>query len=146
MPMGKLFTPAASPTPSNQECILHNRTTLGERVADARETLGMTQAEAAQRMAVKVSTLKSWETGRTQPRPNKLQMLAGVLGVPFSWLLEGREEYDPLAEGPSRLDTLEHKVERMQQLQAELGQLCEEIARDVAEIRKVDDELEELVA
>lgn len=125
---------------------MQNDTTLGERVSEAREAIGLSLEEAAQRMAVKTATLKGWETGKTQPRPNKLQMLAGVLGVPFSWLLEGGEEHDPIADGNSRLAQLEHKVERMRQLQAELGQLCEEIANEVAVCRQIDEELEELVA
>lgn len=125
---------------------MQNDTTLGERVREAREAIGLSLEEAAQRMAVKTMTLKSWETGKTQPRPNKLQMLAGVLGVPFSWLLEGGEQHDPIIDGNSRLAQLEHKVERMRLLQAELGQLCEEIAHEVAVCRQIDEELEELVA
>ena len=125
---------------------MHHDTTLGERVAEARESRGLTLEQAAQRMAVKTGTLKSWEAGKTQPRPNKLQMLAGVLGVPFSWLLEGGPEYDPISDGQSRLAQLENKVERMRQLQVELSQLCDEIAAEVAVCRQIDDELEELVA
>lgn len=125
---------------------MQNDTTLGERVSEAREAIGLTLEEAAQRMAVKTVTLKNWEAGKTQPRPNKLQMLAGVLGVPFSWLLEGGEEHDPIVDSNGRLAQLEHKVERMRQLQAELSQLCEEIAQEVAVCRQIDEELEELVA
>ena len=102
--------------------------------------------QAAQRLAVKTTTLKNWENGKTQPRPNKLQMLAGVLGVPFSWLLEGGEEHDPITDGHSRLAQLESKVERMRQLQGELSLLCDEIAVEVAACRQIDDELDELVA
>ena len=130
----------------SKECILHSETTLGERVTEAREARGLTQEEAAQRMAVKIVTFKGWESGKTQPRPNKLQMLAGVLGVPFTWLLEGGEEHDPIAEDHNRLAQLEIKVERMRQLQSELGQLCDEIAHEVAVCRQRDLELEELVA
>ncbi|MDH3741111.1 MAG: helix-turn-helix domain-containing protein [Hyphomicrobiales bacterium] len=125
---------------------MQNDTTLGERVSEAREAIGLSLEEAAQRMAVKTATLKGWEAGKTQPRPNKLQMLAGVLGVPFSWLLDGSDEHDPMSEDNSRLDQLEHKLTRMRQLQAELGLLCDEIAHELAEIRKVDEQLEELVA
>ncbi|NNE24950.1 MAG: helix-turn-helix domain-containing protein [Rhizobiales bacterium] len=125
---------------------MQNDTTLGERVSEAREALGLSLEEAAQRLAVKKATLKSWEAGRTQPRPNKLQMLAGVLGVPFSWLLNGSDEHDPMSDDSSRLDQLELKLTRVRQLQAELGLLCDEIAHELAEIRKVDEHLEELVA
>lgn len=125
---------------------MHNETTMGERVTEAREARGLSLAQAAQRMAVKTVTLKNWENDKTQPRPNKLQMLAGVLGVPFSWLLEGADEHDPMADGSTRLAQLEQKIERMRQLQTELGQLCDEIALEVAACRKTDEELEQLVA
>lgn len=125
---------------------MHNTATLGDRITEARETLGLTLDQAARRMAVKTVTLKNWENGQAQPRPNKLQMLAGVLGVSISWLLEGGAEHDPMGDGPGRLAQLELKVERMRQLQFELSQLCDEIANEVAVCRQIDEELEELVA
>ncbi len=121
-------------------------TTLGERIAEARDARGLSVAQTAQRTAVGSNTLRNWESGATSPRPNKLQMLAGVLGVPLSWLLNGSDEHDPLSDSPSRLDQLEQKIERMNLLQRELFQLSNEVTEEIAAIRKIDEELEELVA
>lgn len=63
--------------------------TFGDRVAAARETLGLDQAELARRLGVKAQTIASWEADRSEPRANKLQMLAGMLNVSMIWLMTG---------------------------------------------------------
>ena len=63
--------------------------TFGDRVAAAREELGLTQSQLANRLGVRLSTVEKWESDRSEPRANKLQMLAGVLNVSIIWLLTG---------------------------------------------------------
>ena len=63
--------------------------TMGGRISRARESLGMTTAQLARQLGVQTPTLRAWETDRSQPRANRLQMLAGVLNVSLSWLLYG---------------------------------------------------------
>ena len=67
-------------------------TTFGDRVAGARERAGMTQAEMAKRLGVKLKTLKGWEDDLSEPRANKLSMMAGLLNVSLLWLLSGEGE------------------------------------------------------
>ncbi len=125
---------------------MSNSTTLAERIIEARETRGLTVHQATQRMAVKAKTFHNWETGQTTPSPSKLQMLSGVLGVPLFWLINGSADHDPMNDDPSRLDQLEQKVKRMNLLHRELYQLSTEIAKEVAIIRQMDADFEELVA
>ena len=63
--------------------------TFGDRVTGAREAAGMSQKSLSKRLGIKLSTLQSWENDMSEPRANKLQMLAGVLNVSLTWLLEG---------------------------------------------------------
>lgn len=63
--------------------------TLGDRVAAGREQAGMTQSQLAKRIGVKVSTLRGWENDLSEPRANRLSMLAGILNVSVMWLLTG---------------------------------------------------------
>lgn len=63
--------------------------TFGDRVTGAREAAGMSQKDLSKRLGVKLSTLQGWEDDLSEPRANKLQMLAGVLNVSLTWLLEG---------------------------------------------------------
>lgn len=63
--------------------------TFGDRMTAARERLGLTQAQLAQRLGVKTQTITAWEQDRAEPRANRLQMLAGMLNVPMVWLMTG---------------------------------------------------------
>ncbi|MEZ5715662.1 MAG: helix-turn-helix transcriptional regulator [Paracoccaceae bacterium] len=63
--------------------------TFGDRVTGAREAAGMTQKQLAKRLGIRLSTLQGWENDLSEPRANKLQMLAGLLNVSLAWLLEG---------------------------------------------------------
>lgn len=47
----------------------------------ARVNAGLTQKEAADRLGVDVSTVISWENGKTSPKAVQLQRLCEVYGV-----------------------------------------------------------------
>jgi HTH-type transcriptional regulator, cell division transcriptional repressor len=64
--------------------------TLGGRIVHARETAGLTTGELAARLGVTAKTMANWENDRAEPRSNKLNTLAGLLGVSPTWLLAGR--------------------------------------------------------
>lgn len=121
-------------------------TSIAHRLVEAREAAGLTQAEAARLAAVSQKTLKAWEAGKTTPRPNKLQMLAGVLSVPLLWLLGGGEQYEPVDSRTSRLDILEQKVSRLADLQREISVISGEIAADLTAIRQLEAELDQLAS
>ena len=66
--------------------------TFGDRVAAAREAAGMSQSHLARCLGVKKSTLTGWEDDISEPRANKLSMMAGLLNVSITWLLTGEGE------------------------------------------------------
>jgi len=63
--------------------------TFGDRVAGARAATGMSRSQLARRLGVKKSTVVGWENDLSEPRANKLSMLAGLLNVSIIWLLTG---------------------------------------------------------
>lgn len=67
--------------------------TIGPRITSAREALGYTQAQLAERVPCNPQTVSNWETGRRQPRYADLVRLAEVLGRRVSWFL-GEEQPD----------------------------------------------------
>lgn len=69
--------------------------TFGDRLTLAREAQGMSQEDLARRLGIRLQTLKNWEDDRSEPRANRLQMLAGVLGISMVWLLTGEGEGGP---------------------------------------------------
>ena len=66
--------------------------TFGDRLAAAREMAEMTQPELARRLGVRVATLRSWEDDLSEPRANRLSMMAGLLNVSMMWLINGQGE------------------------------------------------------
>jgi transcriptional regulator with XRE-family HTH domain len=108
--------------------------TFGDRLAGAREGAGLSQEDLAQRLGVRLSTLRNWEEDLAEPRGNRLQMLAGMLNVSMRWLLtgEGEDLGAPDAEGAM---TLPAKVvlADLTRLQTQLAQLSREVQQ--AEVR-----------
>ena len=70
--------------------------TFGDRLTLAREAQGMGQEELARRLGIRLQTLRNWEDDRSEPRANRLQMLAGVLAVSMVWLLTGEGDGGPV--------------------------------------------------
>lgn len=70
--------------------------TFGDRLSLAREAQNLTQEQLASRLGLRASTLENWECDRSEPRANKLQMLAGFLNVSMVWLLTGEGEGAPV--------------------------------------------------
>ena len=73
----------------NDEWFTDEHATLGDRLAAARDAAGLTQDDLAQRLGVRAKTIRDWENDFKEPRANRLQMLAALLGVSLRWLLTG---------------------------------------------------------
>ncbi|WP_370226088.1 helix-turn-helix domain-containing protein [Pararhodobacter marinus] len=73
----------------NDTWFTDDHATLGDRLAAGREAASMTQSQLAQRLGVRAKTLRDWENDVSEPRANRLQMLAALLGVSLRWLLTG---------------------------------------------------------
>ncbi|MGE4327574.1 MAG: multiprotein-bridging factor 1 family protein [Pseudodonghicola sp.] len=105
--------------------------TFGDRVAGAREAAGMSQAQLARRLGVRHGTIRSWEEDLSEPRANKLSMMAGLLNVSIMWLLTGEGDgmtapADELAEDGRDLRPL---VAEMRALQTEMRAMAERAGR-----------------
>jgi len=125
-----------------EDNVLPTNTMLGNRITEARRLKGYTIKEAARRMSVTEKTFKKWESGKSKPRANKIQMLAGVLGVSLLWILDGEAQFEPEASSPSQLEKLGQKVERMTQLQQELNELTNAVVSEVGELQQIEGDLE----
>ena len=109
------------------------RATFGDRVAGAREGAGLSQEELARRLGIRPRTLQTWEDDLSEPRANKLQMLAGVTGVSLRWLMTGQGE----GPQPAAAEIGEDGVA----LLAELRQLRGELARGAERLGQVEKRL-----
>lgn len=102
-------------------------TTFGDRLSGAREEAGMSQEEFAKRLGVKIKTLKAWEDDLSEPRANRLSIMAGMLNVTLRWLLtgEGDGPGDP-APGDLSPDVTE-LLQELRELQTHLAVTSERL-------------------
>ncbi|KQY16423.1 hypothetical protein ASE23_20850 [Rhizobium sp. Root73] len=63
--------------------------TIGGRISLARDALGISVEEISAVAGVTVDTWTNWENDRSEPRANRLDMLARILQVNIMWLLGG---------------------------------------------------------
>ncbi len=112
--------------------------TFGDRMAAAREQAGMTQAGLAKRLGVRLATLRAWEEDLSEPRANRLSMLAGLLNVSMMWLINGEGEGldDPSADStqPAELSAV---LAEMRALRSEMHEKAEAMGRLEKRLRRM---------
>ena len=117
-------------------------TTFGDRIAGARELAGMSQQDLAKRLGVKLETLEAWEDDLSEPRANKLSMMAGLLNVSLPWLLSGDGE-GPLATTGSDMpkEGVSDLMVEIREVRAQLSASADRLKRlETALLAKLGDE------
>lgn len=107
--------------------------TLGGRLVRAREARAFTSADVANRLGVKRETVAAWERDRSEPRINRLFMLAGILGVSPTWLMSGHgtgvpDEDEQMDKVP---DALSAALMEARRLHAETGRAIDSLERQI---------------
>jgi transcriptional regulator with XRE-family HTH domain len=78
----------------------HQRTAFGQRMAEARERIGLTQQQVAEQVGVDQRVIAYWERRPVALRPDQLSALADALNITTDYLL-GRQVKDRAPTGPS---------------------------------------------
>ena len=112
--------------------------TLGDRITAAREAQGLSQAEFARKLGVKLKTVQNWEDDRTEPRANKAQMVSGVLGVSVSWLLIGEGDGIPEPSEATVPEGVKDVLDELRQLQSDMTQQVRRIGSIEKRLRSAD--------
>ena len=113
---------------------------LGVRIANARNAKGLTARQLAQKMGVQVTSVERWESGEMDPRANRLDQMAGILGVPLMWLIAGSDA-PPEMDTPDLSET--HKLEEvLDQAQDLVNQLSFLLVDLRAHVRRVQRDME----
>lgn len=110
--------------------------TFGDRVMAARESMGLSQKALASKLGIKMKTIRSWEEDRSEPRANKLQMLAGILNVSIMWLMNGS---GPGLQGPEAVEF--EGTETSADLIAELRAIRQEQAALISRMQRLEKQL-----
>jgi len=130
------------PTPTTGEHTTQMTATLGGKIQDARENLGLSLAQASRRIGISSETLANWEHDRSEPRANKLIILAGVLNVSPGWLLTlGDSSFSDLAvTDMSETAALAQKIERLISLQAQTIELLYDLQSETRRVQGLIDD------
>lgn len=67
----------------------HEPSTIGERITEAREARGLSQAALARRIGISRSAISQWESNGTTPAADKALKLERVLRYRAEYLIEG---------------------------------------------------------
>ncbi|MCY1128418.1 helix-turn-helix domain-containing protein [Frigidibacter sp. RF13] len=127
---------AAATAPTDDGWFTEEIATLGDRLAAAREAQGMGEADVAQRLGVRAKTVRQWEADASEPRANRLQMLAGLLGVSLRWLMTG--EGEGVAAEPTRPDAEAMAlIEELRAVRGGIERLSGRIERIEERLRKL---------
>ena len=115
--------------------------TFGDRVAAAREAAGLTQAMLAKRLGVRLATLRAWEDDHSEPRANRLSMLAGVLNVSMMWLMNGEGEgVEPPQDATAGRSDMQEMLADLRTLRAEMNRNAQAMGRLEKRMRQMMDE------
>ena len=96
--------------------------TLAERISYARELAELTTAQVARRAGVQSKTLAHWESGKSEPRANRILNLAGVLNVSPAWLLSGHGEAPEETAVNSDISHLRDELHHLNDLQKTMAE------------------------
>lgn len=102
--------------------------TFGDRVQAARAGAGLSQQELAHKLGIKLKTVRGWEDDLSEPRANKLQMMAGLLNVSIMWLLTG--EGDGVGNPDSEIileEDVREVIAEMRETRGEITRLTEHL-------------------
>ena len=112
--------------------------TFGDRLAGAREAAGLEQSDLAAKLGVKRQVIESWENDIKEPRANRLQMMAGLLGVSITWLLTGDGEGPTAPDDDGYLEPdVTDLLTELRGLRGEMKQSAEKLGRLEKRLRKV---------
>ena len=112
-----------------------DRDTLGGRIRRAREAVGLSGAQLARRLGVKTETVTGWETGRSEPRANRLTMLAGFLAVSPTWLLHGVGESPTDGQLSSEIALIASSLKSLKDNHDRTGEMIDRLEAQVAALQ-----------
>lgn len=109
--------------------------TFGDRLAGAREAAGLEPSELAEKLGVKLAVVEAWENDLKEPRANRVQMLAGLLGVSLRWMLTG------IGDGPDAPDDLDASDADIDKILSEMRSIRVDMAQNAVKLGQLEKRL-----
>ncbi|MDG1471490.1 MAG: helix-turn-helix transcriptional regulator [Ascidiaceihabitans sp.] len=111
--------------------------TFGDRVAAAREQSGMSQKELARRLGVRAGTIRGWENDTSEPRANRLSIMAGILNVSMMWLINGEGVGADAPDDDTTTSDMREILTEIREMRADMIARAEQMARLEKRLRRV---------
>ena len=111
--------------------------TFGDRLEKARQAIGQSQEDLAQKLGVKLTTFRNWEDDRSEPRGNRMQMLAGMLNVSLVWLMTGEVASEEDIDGNEHRPAILIAAREMRAIKNDLLKLHDRLARAETRLLKL---------
>lgn len=98
--------------------VMH-RETIGQRIAERREALGLSQEQLAERIGVRAQTVSRWERGANLGRIGNLDRVAEALEITMSDLMadleptNGNGQQEKSTDATDRIEALEGEVSEL---------------------------------
>ena len=89
--------------------------TMGERIAQKRKELGLSQEALGEQLGVSRQSIYKWESGAAVPEVDKLVALSRLFGVPVGWLL-GVEGPAPASDGAAPEELTEAQLRMVEEI------------------------------
>ena len=84
--------------------------TLGQRIAQKRKELGLSQEALGDRLGVSRQSIYKWESDSALPEVDKLITLSRLFGVSVGWLLGVEEDAAPASDDSGELTETQLKM------------------------------------
>lgn len=110
--------------------------TMGGRISRARDALDLTASQLARRLGVKTDTVHAWESDRSEPRSNRVTMLAGVLAVSPTWLLNGIGEAPSIPGVRSELRILMTQLSKLRKMHDSMSRMIEALESEASRVSR----------
>ena len=114
--------------------------TPGGRLSRLRDSKGLTIAQVARRLGVKAKAVQDWESDRSEPAVEHLNLLAGMLDVSIVWLLHGVGDAPAHDIGPDPLLAIAGQLEKLKRMHADSGRIIERLTRELARLAEERDD------
>lgn len=115
---------------------------LGDHIAQARHTAGVTQAELAGKVGVSARQVNRWESGATVPQRRHAELIAKALGIDYAPLRDliddaRSEQYDEAtAERDAAAKERDRLFEKVEELTRVVAALVAQLEQQAANGRR----------
>jgi transcriptional regulator with XRE-family HTH domain len=87
--------------------------TIGESIKELRLLKGLTQEGLAEKMGITAATVRAYESGRRNPKPDTILRFADALGVGASYLMSGNNFYLDSNDRVLVTSRFDYKIDRL---------------------------------